>query len=97
MSRVTEIMTLREMDVNVLLFRLQSGGNRNQFVRVVGFSSYERVMKSSETTWEEDYNKLFGWGSWSEDIANLDASIEMYGENVETLQLMPELSSGMMN
>jgi len=54
-------------------------------------------MKSSETTWEEDYNKLFGWGSWSEDIANLDASIEMYGENVETLQLMPELSSGMMN
>jgi len=97
MSRVTEIMTLREMDVNVLLFRLQSGGNRNQFVRVVGFSSYERVMKSSETTWEDDYNKLFGWGSWSEDISNLDTSIEMYGENVETLQLMPELSSGMMN
>jgi hypothetical protein len=97
MSRVTEIMTLREMDVNVLLFRLQSGGNRNQFVRVVGFSSYERVMKSSETTWEDDYNKLFGWGSWSEDISNLDASIEMYGENVETLQLIPELSSGMMN
>jgi hypothetical protein len=97
MSRVTEIMTLREMDVNVLLFRLQSGGNRNQFVRVVGFSSYERVMKSSETTWEDDYNKLFGWGSWSEDISNLDASIEMYGENTETLQLMPQLSSGMMN
>lgn len=97
MSRVTEIMTLREMDINVLLFRLQSGGNRNQFVRVVGFSSYERVMKSSETTWEDDYNKLFGWGSWSEDISNLDASIEMYGENTETLQLMPQLSSGMMN
>jgi hypothetical protein len=97
MSRITEILTLRELDVNVLLFRLESGGNRNQFVRVVGFSSYERLMKSSETTWEEDYNKLFGWGSWSEDIANLDASIEMYGENVETLQLMPELSSGMMN
>ena len=97
MSRITEIMTLREMDVNVLLFRLVSGGNRNQFVRVIGFSSYAQVVKSSETTWEEDYNKLFGWGSWSEDIANLDASIEMYGENVETLQLMPELSSGMMN
>ena len=97
MSRITEILTLRELDVNVLLFRLESGGNRNQFVRVVGFSSYERLMKSSETTWEEDYNKLFGWGSWSEDISNLDASIEMYGENAETLQLMPQLSSGMMN
>ena len=97
MSRITEIMTLREMDVNVLLFRLVSGGSRNQFVRVVGFSNYERMMKSSETTWEEDYNKLFGWGSWSEDIANFDASLEMYGEKVETLQLMPELSSGMMN
>jgi hypothetical protein len=97
MSRITEILTLREMDVNVLLFRLVSGGSRNQFVRVVGFSSYERMMKSSETTWEEDYNKLFGWGSWSEDIANFDASLEMYGEKVETLQLMPALSSGMMN
>jgi len=97
MYRITEILKLREIDVSVLLFRLESGGNRNQFVRVVGFSSYERVMKSSETTWEEDYNKLFGWGSWSEDIANLDSSIEMYGEKVETLQLVPELSSGMMN
>ncbi len=97
MYRITEILKLREIDVSVLLFRLESGGNRNQFVRVVGFSSYERVMKSSETTWEEDYNKLFAWGSWSEDIANLDSSIEMYGEKVETLQLVPELSSGMMN
>ena len=97
MSRITEILTLREMDGNVLLFRLVSGGSRNQFIRVVGFSTYERMMKSSETTWEEDYNKLFGWGSWSEDIANFDASLEMYGEKVETLQLMPALSSGMMN
>jgi hypothetical protein len=54
-------------------------------------------MTSSDTTWEEDYNKLFGWGSWAEDIANFDASIEMYGEKVETLQLVPELSTGMMN
>ena len=97
MSRITEILTLREMEGNVLLFRLVSGGSRNQFIRVVGFSTYERMMKSSETTWEEDYNKLFGWGSWSEDIANFDASLEMYGEKVETLQLMPALSSGMMN
>ena len=97
MYRITEILKLREIDVSVLLFRLESGGNRNQFVRVVGFSSYERVMKSSETTWEEDYNKLFGCGSWAEDIANFDASIEMYGEKVETLQLVPELSTGMMN
>ena len=97
MSRITEILTLREMEGNVLLFRLVSGGSRNQFIRVVGFSTYERMMKSSETTWEEDYNKLFGWGSWSEDIANFDASLEMYGEKAETLQLMPALSSGMMN
>lgn len=97
MSRITEILKLREIDVSVLLFRLESGGNRNQFVRVVGFSSYERTMTASDTTWEEDYNKLFGWGSWAEDIANFDASVEMYGEKVETLQLVPELSTGMMN
>ena len=97
MSRITKMMELREMDAQATLFRLVSGGSKNQFVRVVGFSSYEQVFKSRETSWEDDYNELFGWGSWDEDANNFDASLEMYGEKTETLQLMPQLSSGMMN
>ena len=91
------MMELREMDAQATLFRLVSGGSKNQFVRVVGFSSYEQVFKPRETSWEDDYNELFGWGSWDEDANNFDASLEMYGEKTETLQLMPQLSSGMMN
>ena len=97
MTRVTEIMELREMDVHTILLRLVSGGSKNQFVRVTGFSSYEQVVKSSETTWEEDYNKLFAWGAWDDYVGTCDASLRKSGETTETLQLMPQLSSGMMN
>jgi len=45
---------------------------------------------------EEDYNELFGWGTWTEDLNNFDASLEIYGEFTETMVLVPEMSTGMM-
>ena len=80
------------------LFRLVSGGNRNQFVLAVGFDTYKRAEgPESETTAEGDYNELFGWGSWDEDWGNFDASIEYWGEQRDMLQLIPSISTGMMN
>ena len=46
---------------------------------------------------EDLYNEMFGWGSMEEDSQNFDASLEYWGEQIETLQLVPEMSTGMMN
>lgn len=80
-----------------LVYRLESGGNRNQFVVAIPYNSHKRTDANveHENTWEEDYNELFGWGTRDEDADKFDAAIEFLGEQVETLQLVPEMSTKM--
>ncbi len=80
-----------------MLFRLESGGNRNQFVLALPYESHKRTdpPRENENTWREDYNELFGWGTFEEDGENIDASFEFWGEQVETLQLVPAMSTKM--
>ncbi len=63
-----------------------------------GFDTYKRAEEpENENTFEEDYNELFGWGSLDEDWQNFDGSLEYWGEQVDMLKLVPEMSTGMMN
>ena len=97
MSRVAKVAEKRGWDSSRSLFRVVNGGNRNQFVLTVGFDTYKRAVdKEHENTFEEDYNELFGWGSLDEDWANFDSSLEYWGEQVDMLQLVPEMSTGLM-
>lgn len=80
------------------LYRLISGGNRHQFVVAQGFDTYKRAETAElETTAEEDYNELFGWGSWDEDWKNFDKALEYWGEQSDLLQYVPEMSTPMTN
>ena len=80
------------------LYRLVSGGNRHMFVVAAGFNTYKRAAEAElETTAQEDYDELFGWGSWDEDWKNFDESLEYWGEQRDLMQLVPEMSTGMMN
>ena len=80
------------------LYRLVSGGNRHLFVVAAGFNTYKRAAEAEqETTAQEDYDELFGWGSWDEDWKNFDESLEYWGEQRDLMQLVPEMSTGMMN
>ena len=98
MTRIAKVAEKRGWKDTRSLFRLVSGGNRNQFVVAVGFNTYKRPESPEmETTAEEDYNEMFGWGSWDEDWKNFDASLEYWGEQRDMLQLVPEMSTGMMN
>lgn len=99
MTRLAKVGEKRGWTATRLLFRLVSGGNRNQFVLAVGFDAFEREDNGveQENTFEEDYNKLFGFGSLDEDGNNFDASLEYWGEQRESLVLVPEMSTGMMN
>ena len=98
LTRITKVAEKRGWKDTRSLFRLESGGNRNQFILAVGFDTYKRPETPEiETTWEEDYNELFGWGTWDEDWKNFDASLEYWGEQRDMLKLVPEMSTGMMN
>ena len=97
LSRLAKVAEKRGWDAGRQLFRKVSGGNRNQFVLVVTFNTYKRNEGPElATSTEDDYNELFGWGTWREDLANFDASLEYWGEIVETLKLVPSMSTGMM-
>lgn len=97
MSRVAKVAEKRGWESARSLFRVVSGGNRNQFVLTVGFDTYKRAEgPEHENTFEEDYNELFGYGSLDEDWENFDASLEYWGEQVDMLKLVPEMSTGMM-
>lgn len=99
MSRLTKVGEKRGWTATRLLFRLVSGGNRNQFVLAVGFDTFEREGNGveQENTFEEDYEELFGFGTLDEDSKNFDASLEYWGEERESMVLVPEMSTGMMN
>ena len=91
MAKVAE---KRGWDAGRSLFRLVSGGNRNQFVLAITFNAYKRNEgPEMETSMEDDYDELFGWGTRREDGKNFDASLEYWGEDVETLKLVPSMST----
>lgn len=95
-SRVGKIMEKRWPDQARVVFRLHSGGQRNMYVSYVGFDTYKSNNPEMETTWEEDYNEMFGWGTWDTDLELYEQSIEMIvGEQRETLKLVEELMPSM--
>jgi len=97
MYRASKVMEKRGNPNPRMLFRLESGGNRNQFVLAIPYESHKRTdaNREHENTWEEDYNELFGWGTMQEDSKNFDGGLEFWGEEVETMELVPAMSSKM--
>jgi hypothetical protein len=96
--RVTETMKKRGFKDTQLMFRCISGGSANMFVMVRGWNKYQdQPWTEHDNTFMEDYNQEFGWGSFEEDRQNFDASLESWGEMTETMELVPSLTTGMMN
>ena len=95
LTRLSKIAEKRDWDGRSL-YRLESGGNTNMFVMSAGFDTYKRAEAEStepDTTAEEDYNEMFGWGSWDEDWKNFQASLEYWGARTDLMQLVPEMST----
>ena len=96
--RITKMMEKRGNKNVQLMFRCISGGSDNMFVMVRGWNKYQdQPWTDHDTTFEQDYNSEFGWGSFKEDQQNFDNSLESWGERTETMELVPSLSTGMMN
>lgn len=91
-ARTGKIMEKRWPDQARILLRLHSGGQRNMFVSYVGFDTYEDPNKEPEASFEDMYNEMFGWGTFTTDLELYEASIEMIvGEQRETLSLVEAL------
>lgn len=98
MARVTKISTKRGNKDTQLMFRCISGGSDNMYVVVRGWNNYGDDYRSdNENNWEQDYNEEYGWGTWDQDLENFRNSLEAWGEMTETMQLVPSLTTGMMN
>jgi hypothetical protein len=98
MYRVTKTMEKRGVEGTQLMFRCISGGSDNMFVVVRGWDKYERSpTPEQENNFMEDYDELFGWRSFIEDQENFNDALENWGEMTETMQLVPSLTTGMMN
>ena len=99
MARVTKMRSSRGAKDTQLMFRCISGGSANMFVVVRGWNTYQgdTGMRNQETSMEDDYNKEYGWGQWDQDLENFRNSLENWGEFSETMELVPSLTTGMMN
>lgn len=98
--RITKTLEKRGFKDTQLMFRCISGGSDNMFVVVRGWNNYADKPWTDvehENDFMEDYEELFGWGTFREDQKNFDSSLESWGEMTETMQLVPSLTTGMMN
>ncbi|MEH6538236.1 MAG: hypothetical protein V7719_17700 [Psychroserpens sp.] len=97
-SRITKTMKKREFKDKQLMFRCISGGSDNMYIMVRGWDRYQdQPWSESDNTFEEDYNEQFGWGTFEEDRNNFNNSLESWGEMTESMELVPSLTTGMMN
>jgi len=91
-DRIGKVFAKRMPDASRIVLRLQSGGQRNMYVHYIGYNTFENNNPKFETTWEEDYDEMFGWDSWTTDLKLFNESKEMIvGEIRESLELVTEL------
>lgn len=90
-ERIGKVQGKFNKDLSSITLRLHSGGNRNLFVRYVGFEKHQREPSGIENTWEEEYDEMFGWNSWTNDIELFDQSLEMWGRQNEKLRLVESM------
>ena len=91
-ERIGKVFAKRMPDASRIVMKLHSGGQRNMYVSYIGFNEFENNNPELETTWEEDYNEMFGWDTWAKDLKLYNESKEMiFGEQRVSLKLVEEL------
>ena len=92
MERIGKVFAKRMPDASRIVLRLQSGGQRNMYVSYIGFNTFENNNPELDSTWEEDYDEMFGWDTWATDLKLYNESKEMiFGEQRINLELVEEL------
>ena len=65
-------------------FSVVSGGDLNLFVVFNGFDKFGSWTENPDSTWEEDYNEMFGWEQYATDRMNFEKSLRDWNGAVRT-------------
>lgn len=78
------------------LFKVESGGNPNTYMRVRMFDDpNERAQwAEQERTFEQMYNQKYGYRSFEKDSQSLNKSIMSWSKTSEIVMLVPSMSAG---
>tara|TARA_Y100000816_G_scaffold277554_1_gene247845 strand:- start:74 stop:820 length:747 start_codon:yes stop_codon:yes gene_type:complete len=91
-ERIGKVMKKRRPDSSRIVLSLVSGGRPNTFVSYVGFNKFKHSNPEFDSSWEEDYNEMFGWETFKADRKAFRESLEMIiGHQRESLDLVEEL------
>tara|TARA_S200000501_G_C20828606_1_gene746129 strand:- start:132 stop:878 length:747 start_codon:yes stop_codon:yes gene_type:complete len=91
-ERIGKIMEKRMPDSSRIMLSLVSGGRGNTFVSYVAFNKFKHSNPNFDSSWEEDYNEMFGWETFKADRKAFRESLEMIvGHQRESLELVEEL------
>jgi len=91
-QRIGKVMAKRRPDSSRIMLSLVSGGRSNTFVSYVGFNTFKHSNPDFDSSWEEDYNEMFGWETFKADQKAFRESLEMIiGHQRESLELVEEL------
>ena len=66
------------------VFSPVSGADVNIMVVFSGFDEFGAEWGSMDTTWEEDYNEMFGWEQYANDQKMRDKSLREYNGMTRT-------------
>jgi hypothetical protein len=87
--RTGKVLEKRNPNAFRRVFTPVSGSDMNIMVIFSGFDEYGREWSETETTWEEDYNEMFGWEQQATDSKMRDKSLrEWNGRTRTTLERM---------
>ena len=87
--RTGKVLEKRNPNAFRRVFTPVSGSDMNIMVIFSGFDEYGREWSDIETTWEEDYNEMFGWEQQATDSKMRDKSLrEWNGRTRTTLERM---------
>jgi len=86
LARTGETWEKRDPNAWRRVFSITSGGDLNLFVVFGGFDTFENALEN-DSTFEEDYNELFGWEQNSIDSENFFKALREWNGTVrETLE-----------
>ncbi|OUW35393.1 MAG: hypothetical protein CBD39_00640 [Flavobacteriaceae bacterium TMED179] len=91
-ERIGKVMENRRPNSSRIMLSLVSGGRGNTFVSYVAFNRFNDTNPDFDSSWEDDYNEMFGWETFKADRRAFRESLEMIiGHQRESLELVEAL------
>jgi len=95
-GKIYSVIKERGSSAKTSLFKVESGGNTNTYMRVRMFDdpSERAQWADQERTFEEIYNQKYGYRAFEKDSQALNNSIMSWSKTSEIVMFVPSMSAG---